>query len=223
MTSPSATSLGFTHKFLPATDPSSEAAVLLLHGTGGDESDLISFGQAVAPGTALLSPRGATTENGAPRFFRRLSEGRFDPEEIRARARELATFVRAAAAEYGLTSKRLFALGYSNGANIASSLMFLDPTLLAGGILFRPMVVLEPGEEADLSGRSVFIGAGNLDAVVPRDHPQRLAEMFRKRGASVTLCLQVSGHNLVPADIAEAARWFQMHSVAGAASFSVRD
>ena len=124
------------------------------------------------------------------------------------RALELAGFIRAAIQEYGLEPSQLFALGYSNGANIASSVMFLEPALLAGAMLFRPMVVLEPPSEEDLTGRAVFIGAGRLDTVVPTDHPERLAEMFRRRGASVTVCWQVSGHNLTPGDIAEAAQWF---------------
>jgi len=212
--------LGFVHRFVPASDPSSRATVLLLHGTGGDENDLISFGQAIAPGAALLSPRGATNENGAPRFFRRISEGKFDPAEVRGRAKELAAFIRAASTEYSLAPERIFALGYSNGANIASSVMFLEPELLAGAILFRPMIVLEEDEKRDLAGSNVFIGAGRLDNIVPPDQPERLAEMFRQRGAGVTVCWQVSGHNLAPADIREAAQWFAMHSAAGAASFS---
>lgn len=217
MTGPS---LGFVHRFVPAANPGSRRTILLLHGTGGDENDLISFGEAIAPGAALLSPRGGVLENGAPRFFRRISEGRFDPAEVRGRAHELAAFIRAAVEEYSLEPSELFALGYSNGANIASSVMFLDPDLLAGAMLFRPMVVLEPDTQEDLSGRQVFIGSGRLDVIVPTDQPARLAETFRKRGASVSLCWQVSGHNLTPGDITEAARWFQMHLPSGAASFS---
>jgi predicted esterase len=210
----------YVHRFVPATNAAASETILLLHGTGGDENDLISFGEAVAPGAALLSPRGNVLENGAPRFFRRLAEGRFDPAEIQSRALELAVFVRGAIKEYSLDPSRLFALGYSNGANIASSVMFLDPTLLAGAMLFRPMVVIDPSTEEDLTGRSVFIGAGRLDPVVPPDHPERLAELFRRRRALVTLCWQVSGHNLTPGDIREAAQWFQMQSTPGAASFS---
>jgi phospholipase/carboxylesterase len=213
-------SLGFVHRYLPPTDRAQRATMLLLHGTGGDENDLISFGQAVAPGAALLSPRGGTTENGAPRFFRRIAEGRFDPAEVRTRAADLAAFIRAAATEYRLDPDAIFALGYSNGANIASTVMFIEPSLLKGAILFRPMVVLDVEERLSLSGRAVLIGAGRLDPIVPSDQPERLAAMFRERGATVTVSWQVSGHNLTPADIREAARWFQMQSLAGAASFS---
>lgn len=207
-------SLGFVHRFVPATDPSSRATLLLLHGTGGDENDLVSIGHAVAPGAALISPRGRTLENGAPRFFRRLSEGRFDPAEVRARALELGAFVRAAAAAYEVDPQYVFAVGYSNGANAASAVMFLEPRLLAGAILLRPMIVIEPEEAHDLTGRSVFIGSGRLDTIVPTDQPERLAEMFRSRGASVTVSWQVSGHDLAPGDIGAAARWFEVQSPA---------
>jgi len=213
-------SLGFVHRYLPATDPAQRVTILLLHGTGGDENDLISFGQAIAPGAALLSPRGGTTENGAPRFFRRLAEGKFDPAEVRARAAELAAFIRAAIAEYRLDAGAIYAVGYSNGANIASAVMFTDPALIKGAILFRPMVVLETPSKNSLAGRSVFIAAGRLDPIVPGDQPERLAEMFRERGASVTLTWEVSGHNLTPGDIRDAASWLQMQSPPGAASFS---
>jgi phospholipase/carboxylesterase len=213
-------SLGFIHRYLPATDAAQRATILLLHGTGGDENDLISVGQAIAPGAALLSPRGGTMENGAPRFFRRIAEGRFDPAEVLARAADLAAFIRAAVTEYQLDPDRIFALGYSNGANIASTVMFTEPSLIKGTLLFRPMVVLDVVEKKSLAGRSVFIAAGRLDQIVPGDQPERLAIMFRERGASVTMSWQLSGHNLTPSDVREAAEWFQMQSLPGAASFS---
>jgi phospholipase/carboxylesterase len=213
-------SLGFVHRFVPATNPADRTALLLLHGTGGDENDLIPVGERVAPGVALLSPRGGVLENGAPRFFRRLSEGKFDPVEVRTRALELAAFIRAAISRYELDPTRMFALGFSNGANIAASVMFLEPDILAGAILLRPMVVFEPDGESDLSSRSVFIGAGRLDPIVPADQSERLAELFRNRGASVDLSWQQSGHNLTPNDVREAVRWFQMQSPSRVTSFS---
>ena len=133
---------------------------------------------------------------------------------------ELAAFLRSAVSHYELDPSRIFALGFSNGENIASSVMFLESDLLAGAILLRPMVVFEPKEESDLTSRSVFIGAGRLDPIVPADEPERLAEMFRRRGASVELSWQQSGHNLTPNDVREAVRWFQMHSPSGETSFS---
>lgn len=213
-------SLGFVHRFIPAKDTAERTTLLLLHGTGGDENDLIPLGERVAPGAAILSPRGGVLENGAPRFFRRFAEGKFDPAEVRSRALELASFIRSSVSHYGLDPARIFALGFSNGANIASSVMFLEPALLAGAILLRPMVVFEPEGESDLSSRSVFIGAGRLDPIVPIEQPEHLAEMFRRRGASVELSWQQSGHNLTPNDVREAVRWFQMQSPSAASSFS---
>src|SRR6266550_3414526 len=111
-------SLGYVHRFVPATNPAERTTILLLHGTGGDENDLIPLGERVAPGAALLSPRGGVLENGAPRFFRRIAEGKFDPAEVRTRALELAAFIRAAVSHYELDPSRICALGFSNGANI---------------------------------------------------------------------------------------------------------
>ena len=122
--------LGCIHLFVPAEEAASGETLIVLHGTGGDENDLIGIGQATAPGAAILSPRGNVSENGAPRFFKRLAEGVFDPKEVRSRAEELARFIRAAITKYGLDATRLYALGYSNGANIASTVMFVEPDLL---------------------------------------------------------------------------------------------
>ena len=136
--------LGFIHRLVPAEDSASGETLIVLHGTGGDENDLIGIGQTIAPGAAILSPRGNVLENGASRFFRRLAEGVFDPKEVRSRAEELARFIRAAIIKYGLDSTRIYALGYSNGANVASTVMFIEPRLIQGAILFRPMLVFEP-------------------------------------------------------------------------------
>src|ERR1700716_569768 len=138
--------LGFIHRFVPAENSGSGETLIVLHGTGGDENDLIGIGKAIAPGAAILSPRGNVLENGAPRFFRRLAEGVFDPKEVRSRAVELARFIRAAVSKYGLNSERVFALGYSNGANVASTVMFIEPGLFRGTIMFRPMVVFDADE-----------------------------------------------------------------------------
>src|SRR5437762_8821008 len=152
--------LGFIHRFVAAGDSASEETLLVLHGTGGNENDLIGIGQAIAPGAAILSPRGNVLENGAPRFFKRVAEGVFDPKEVRSRGEELARFIRAAAVTYRLDPSRIFALGYSNGANIASTVMLIELGTIQASILLRPMVVYEPSEKPDLSGSSVFISAG---------------------------------------------------------------
>ena len=202
--------LGFIHRFLPAEESANGETLVVLHGTGGDENDLIGIGQAIAPGAAILSPRGNVLENGAPRFFRRLAEGVFDPKEVRSRAEELARFIRAAVITYRLDPTRVFALGYSNGANVASTVMFVEPGILQGAILFRPMLVYEPTEKKDLSGSAVFISAGRMDPIVPTASVDRLVELFELAHAEVTLKWQLVGHNLVPSEVSEAADWLAL-------------
>jgi phospholipase/carboxylesterase len=192
--------LGFVHRFVAAGDETSTETLVVLHGTGGDENDLIGIGQAIAPGAAILSPRGNVLENGAPRFFKRLAEGVF----------ELARFIRAAVSKYALNPERVFALGYSNGANVASSAMFIDPTLFQGAILFRSMLVFEPDNRSDLSGTAVLISAGRMDPIVPVKSVERLVELFERSGAEVTLKWQAAGHNLAPSEIREAADWLAL-------------
>jgi predicted esterase len=202
--------IGFIHRFVPAADKTSAETLVVLHGTGGDENDLIGIGQAVAPGAAILSPRGNVLENGAPRFFKRLAEGVFDPKEVRSQSEELARFIRAAISKYGLNPERVFALGYSNGANVASTVMFIEPELFRGGILFRPMVVFEPNERPDLSGAGVLISAGRMDPIVPAKSVERLVELFEVSSADVTLKWQLAGHNLLPSEVREAADWLAL-------------
>jgi predicted esterase len=202
--------LGFIHRFVPAEDSASGETLVVLHGTGGNENDLVEIGQAIAPGAAILSPRGKVLENGAPRFFKRLAEGVFDPKEVRSRAEELARFIRAAITKYDLDANRIYALGYSNGANVASTMMFIEPRLFQGAILFRPMLVFEPPERGDLSSVSVFISAGRIDSVVPVSSVEKLAELFELSRAEVTLKWQSVGHNLVPGEAREAADWLAL-------------
>jgi predicted esterase len=202
--------IGFIHRFVPAEDKTAAETVLVLHGTGGDENDLVGIGQAIAPGAAILSPRGNVLENGAPRFFKRLAEGVFDPTEVKSRGQELSRFIRAAISKYGLNPERVFALGYSNGANIASTVMFIEPGLLRGAIMFRPMVVFEPGERPDLSAAGVFISAGRMDPIVPAKSVERLVELFEESRAEVALKWQLAGHNLLPSEVGEAAEWLAL-------------
>ncbi|MFL5470311.1 MAG: alpha/beta hydrolase [Gemmatimonadaceae bacterium] len=203
------TDLGFIHRFVPADSPSGET-LLVLHGTGGNENDLIGIGQAVAPGAAILSPRGNVLENGAPRFFRRLAEGVFDPKEVRSRAEELARFIRAAVVTYRLDASRVFALGYSNGANVASTVMLIEPGVLQGAVLFRPMLVYEPDENKDLSGSALLLSAGRMDPIVPTTSVERLVDLFQSAHADVTLKWQLAAHNLLPSEVREAADWFAL-------------
>jgi predicted esterase len=194
----------FIHEFVPGT---SERTLLLLHGTGGNERDLIPLGRELDPSAALLSPRGKVVENGMPRFFRRLAEGVFDLEDLKIRTNELADFVAAAAQHYGFASDNIVAVGYSNGANIAASMLLLRPEMLRGAVLFRVMVPLIPESLPDLSSVLVWIGAGSEDAIIPTSETQRLVELLRSAGADVTLRFFNAGHGLTSSDVETARHW----------------
>jgi predicted esterase len=196
--------LGFVHSFLPGE---SGVTLLLLHGTGGDENDLVPLGRELAPGAAILSPRGKVSEYGAARFFRRLAEGVFDREDLVFRTHELAGFIEAAAEEYGVDPSRLVAVGYSNGANIVASLMLLHPGLLRAAILFRAMVPFEPETPPDLSGMPLFLAAGRRDQMIPPQNTERLAEILRGAGADLDLRWRNTGHPLTYEEVAEAKEW----------------
>ena len=184
--------------------------MLLLHGTGGSEHDLLRLGRSLSPGSALLSPRGDVSEGGAARFFARLAEGVFDPAEIMRRTQILADFVIAAAAHYRIDPQRLIAVGFSNGANIAATLLLLRPETLGGAILLRPMVVLDqPAAPGTLAGRRVLLCNGTTDPLVPGDHPARLAALLRAGGADVKTELLPASHALTPQDVAAAQSWLQ--------------
>lgn len=203
--------LGFVHRFVKGTGADAPT-LLLLHGTGGDESDLLPLGRALLPGAALLSPRGKVLEHGMPRFFRRLAEGVFDVPDLIARTRELAGFIRDAVTTYGLDAERLFAVGFSNGANIAGSLLLLEPGLLRGAVLFRAMVPLEPERLPSLAGTSVLVAGGRDDPIVPRTNTERLIELLRSCGADVTVEWQSGGHGLTQGDVDAARRWLEFRS-----------
>jgi phospholipase/carboxylesterase len=201
--------LSLPHVFEPGTGPQSPP-LLLLHGTGGTEHDLLPLGRDLSPGSARLSPRGAVNERGAARFFARLAEGVFDPEEIRRRTQALADFIVAAASHYDLDLSRLRALGFSNGANVAATLLLLRPEVLGGGgVLLRPMVVLdEPAASASLAGRRVLLLNGQHDPLVPLDHPPRLAALLEAGGARVDLELLPASHGLSRGDFTALHEWW---------------
>src|SRR5947207_5184560 len=194
----------FIHEFVPGT---SNRTLLLLHGTGGNERDLIPLGRELDPNAALLSPRGKVLENGMPRFFRRLAEGVFDLEDLKNRTNELADFVAAAAEHYELAPDQIIAIGYSNGANIAAGVLLLRPEILRGAILFRAMVPLVPDNLPDLSSVRVWIGAGNQDPITPTSETQRLVELLRSAGADVTIRFFNAGHGLTTSEVEIAAQW----------------
>ena len=199
--------LDFTHRFVPAQKTPATRILLLLHGTGGNENDLLPLGRDLDPTAALLSPRGKVLENGLPRFFRRLAEGVFDEKDLIRRAHELADFVGAAAAHYEFDPKRVIAAGYSNGANIAAAILLLRPEVLAGAVLFRAMVPLVPPVLPNLAHARILLSSGKQDPIVPLENVERLATMLRAAGADVILHFEPAGHALGFGDVAAAKEW----------------
>lgn len=196
--------LTFTHRYLPGE---SDRTLLLLHGTGGDENDLLPLGRELDAAAGLLSPRGQVLENGYPRFFRRLAEGVFDVEDLRRRAQDLADFVVAASEQYQIAQEKLIVVGYSNGANIAAAILLLHPGVLHRAILFRPMVPLIPEVLPSLASVHVFLAGGNQDPIMNPGETNRLAGLLQSAGAKVTAELLDAGHGLTPRDLALAKRW----------------
>jgi predicted esterase len=206
--------LGFVHVYEPPGHPAAPT-LLLLHGTGGREHDLLPLGRALAPEAGLLGPRGKVLERGQARFFRRLAEGVFDLDDLRARAAELAAFVRAAAGHYGFDTRRLAAVGFSNGANIAAALLLLASDLLSAAVLFRAMVPLVPEPLPAIPGTPVFLASGRTDPMVPTTEAERLAALLRQAGADVTLRWAPASHELTRADVDAARAWLASQALFG--------
>jgi phospholipase/carboxylesterase len=194
----------FIHEFVHGK---SKRTLLLLHGTGGNERDLIPLGHELDPDASLLSPRGKSLENGMLRFFRRLSEGVFDLEDLQKRTHELADFVVGASQHYKFAIKQMIAVGYSNGANIAASMLLLRPKILSAAVLFRAMVPLIPETKPDLRSVRVWIGAGSRDPIIPASSTKDLVELLRVAGADVTIRFFQSGHELTSDDVDLAREW----------------
>jgi predicted esterase len=197
--------MSFIHNFIPGTKA---ATVLVLHGQGGDENDLLPVARALAPGAAFLSPRGKALENGAARFFERISRDEFDETEVRFRSRELAEWIGEAVAKYNLDASKVYAMGFSNGASIAASVMLLHPGTIAGGLLLRPRTIVEPAELPDLKGAPVMVIAGEHDDKMPPGAGEDLARLLGRAGASVELGIADAGHELTPRDFAAGKGWF---------------
>jgi predicted esterase len=218
--------IGFVHKFIPANAGKTERrtrtsgqnkilvpTLLLLHGTGGNEEDLIPLArQIISSEVAILSPRGKVVENGMyPRFFRRLAEGVFDIEDLKFRTIELTNFVNDASKAYGFDIRHVIAVGYSNGANIAASMLLLRPEILSAAILFRAMVPLVPQVLPDLTNKHIFMSSGLYDPIVSKEDAERLFDLFKKTGANVSLHWQNSGHELVMEDVNKAKEWLLLN------------
>ncbi|MBR0773392.1 alpha/beta hydrolase [Bradyrhizobium diazoefficiens] len=198
------TETSFIHRFEPARDAGSPP-LLLLHGTGGDENDLLGLAKMISPGSALLSPRGRVLEHGMPRFFRRLAEGVFDEDDVRRRAHELGDFVSEARERYGIAAP--VAVGFSNGANIAAALLLLQPEMLAGAILLRAMVPLADAPKANLAAKPILLLSGQADPIVPASNSARLAALLSEAGARVEHKVLPAGHQLSQADVTLARTW----------------
>ena len=196
--------LDFIHQYVPG---SSDRTLLLLRGTGGNEHDLLPLGRELDPAAALLSPRGQVLENGHPRFFRRLAEGVFDLEDLKRRTDELADFILAAAQAYHFDLTKLIAVGYSNGANIAASILLRRPGLLRAAVLLRAMVPFEPEELPNLNGVRIWIGGGKQDTIIPRENTERLANILSAAGADVSAHFFEAGHALTSIELVLVKRW----------------
>jgi phospholipase/carboxylesterase len=218
------TKLGFIHRFMPQknerngatttrtnrieTEGKAFTTFLLLHGTGGNEEDLIPLAYELDQRAAILSPRGKVLENGvAPRFFRRLAEGVFDIEDLKFRTNELADFVNVASKTYNFDLQHVIAVGYSNGANIAASMLLLRPEILSSAILFRAMVPLVPETLSDLTNKNIFMSSGVYDPIVSKQEAEKLFGLFKNAGAKVSLSWQESGHELTMEEIRKAKEW----------------
>jgi phospholipase/carboxylesterase len=198
--------LGFIHRWVPPAT-GSKRVLLLLHGTGADETNLLLIGRALDEHAGLLSPRGRVVEDGKVRFFRRGDQSHFDEEDVRHRAHELAHFVIAAIAKYEIDPDGMVVIGYSNGANIAAAMMLLRPEVVKAAILFRAMVGLTNVPAPDLNGTRVLISNGKDDPIIPVTNGERLAILLRAGGADVIFQVQPAAHNLVQEDLVSAAHW----------------
>jgi phospholipase/carboxylesterase len=208
---------GFNHIFINSSsnsfnnkvynNSSKKLTLILLHGTGGNEEDLIFLGKQIEPAASILSPRGKVLEHGMPRFFKRLAEGVFDIEDLKFRTNELADFIQKCSLHYKFDLHKTIAIGFSNGANIAASTILLHPELLKGTILFRAMVPLVPDNLPNLYNKNILLVAGLSDPIVSREQTQNLYNLFHKTGANVQLKWQHSSHNLVSDDIVYAKEW----------------
>lgn len=199
--------LAYVHVYKPGTEGQGNVTLLLLHGMGGDENALRELGRMLQPGAAQLRPRGNVLENGMSRFFNRLAEGVLDTDDLKRRTVELTDFVQRASEMYGFASNRVIAVGFSNGANIAASILLLKPQVLRAAILLHPMLPFEPETIPELRNCPVFIGAGRADPLVPTEQTERLAQLLEQAGAMVQQFWHDGGHNISVEEVRAAKQW----------------
>jgi predicted esterase len=203
----SAADLELIHRFTTGEGKNASTTLLMLHGTGGDENDLVPLGASLLPGAAILSPRGAVSERGAPRFFKRLAEGVFDLEDLALRTQQLIRFVNGAIEKYELDQSRIVAVGFSNGANIAASVLLTGPAVFSHAILFRAMVPFEPKHPAKLGGTPVLLSSGEWDPIATPAEARRLQSLLTAAGANASINFFNAGHTLTRDDVLDAAHW----------------
>ncbi len=199
----------YIHNYTRGGGEHANTTLLLLHGTGGDENALSGLGRMLIPGAGQLSPRGNVLENGMPRFFRRFAEGVLDVEDLKQRSGELAEFIHQASTLYGFDEQQVIAAGFSNGANIAASLLLLRPAVLRAAILLHPMVPFVPETLPDLQSKPIFIGAGRADPLVPVEQIEQLAALYKQAGASVATFWQNGGHNVSLEEVRGVKEWLE--------------
>ena len=198
----------FKHKFWrPEKGLDNGQTIVPLHGTGGNEKDLIGLSRRISANSAIISPRGKVLENGQARFFRRFAAGEFDERDVIRRAHELADFLVSAAIRYGRSSERFVALGYSNGANIAAAIMLLRPEVFSKAVLLRPMMPLLHPPETDLTGKRIFILNGRYDTLTPKESKEKLGLLLERMGATVEAVNLDAGHEITTDDFALTSRW----------------
>jgi predicted esterase len=203
---------GFSHIFINRNGSDNnnltkKLTLVLLHGTGGNEEDLIPLGKEIESTASILSLRGKVLENGMPRFFRRLAEGVFDIEDLKFRTHELADFIQKCSLHYKFDLRKTIAIGFSNGANIAASILLLRPDVFEGAILFRAMIPLVPNPLPDLSNKKVLLSAGVNDPIVSRMETESLYRLFQNTNTNIVLKWENSSHNLIKEDIVVARKW----------------
>jgi predicted esterase/catechol 2,3-dioxygenase-like lactoylglutathione lyase family enzyme len=211
---PDLSDMNWRHIFEPGHPEAKPVnTIVAMHGTGGNEHDLIPVVRQISPSAPIISPRGAVLENGMPRFFRRSAEGVFDESDVRRNAHGLSDFLAEASLRYGQTDNHFIALGYSNGANMAAAIMLLRPDVFSAAILFRPMMPLEVDRLPDLTCKSIFIATGRFDRVIPPSGSRRLIRALKKAGASVEWMETAAGHEITPADIEAARAWMSQNQL----------